>query len=242
MASRKEQKEQLRREREEREAQARAAERRRRMIGLGAAAALVIAVVAVLGVLLLAGGDDEGGGQENTSEEVLPGGGSVPEPEITDLKEAASTAGCELKSYRGGGPEEHTADLDEEIKYDSNPPSHGRHFEVPAEDGSYETAPDPKEILHALEHGRIAVWFKKTLPGDARADLKALFDEDTYQMILTPNETNMPFEVAATAWNGDPRPGGTGRLLGCPKFNAQVFDAIRAFKDEHRANGPEAVP
>jgi hypothetical protein len=48
--------------------------------------------------------------------------------------------------------------------------------------------------------------------------------------------------VAATAWNRDPDPGGTGRTLACDRWSENVADAIRAFRDEHRSNGPEAVP
>ena len=52
----------------------------------------------------------------------------------------------------------------------------------------------------------------------------------------------MPYAVAATAWNGDPQPLGIGRTLGCPRWNDQVPDALRAFRDEHRSQGPEPVP
>jgi hypothetical protein len=48
--------------------------------------------------------------------------------------------------------------------------------------------------------------------------------------------------VAATAWNREPEPNGTGRLMGCPEYNERVFDALRAFRDEHRSNGPEPIP
>ena len=30
-----------------------------------------------------------------------------------------------------------------------------------------------------MEHGRVIIWFKRNLPADERADLKALFDEDS---------------------------------------------------------------
>jgi hypothetical protein len=95
--------------------------------------------------------------------------------------------------------------------------------------------------VHTLEHGRVIVWFKPSLPAEQRANLKALFDEDTFQMVLTPNDT-MPYAVAATAWSREPVQLGTGRLLGCDTYNEKIFDAIRAFRDEHRSNGPEPVP
>ncbi len=238
MSSRKEQKAQLRREREEREAAAKAAQQRKRLVGFGAAGVLVAAVIVVL-VLVVAGGGDEGAG--NVSKEVLPDGGSVPDQKVTDLDEAVKAAGCELKSFKATS-REHTDDLAEQIGYSSSPPTSGKHYVEPAEDGAYDEAPDAKQLVHTMEHGRVILWFKRNLPADQRADLGALFEEDTYQMVITPDPTQMKYAVAATAWNADPTPNGTGRLLGCPKMNAEVFDAIRAFKDEHRSNGPEPVP
>jgi hypothetical protein len=113
---------------------------------------------------------------------------------------------------------------------------------VEAEDGAYTEAPADTELVHSLEHGRVIYWFKPSLPEDARADLKALFDEDEgFQLLIVPRR-KMPYQVAATAWSRDPEPLGTGQLLGCPEMGQQVFDAMRAFRDEHRGNGPEPVP
>jgi hypothetical protein len=236
MSSRKEQKEALRREREERERQAAEAARRRRLAGYGAGGGLVAVVLVVVAVLLLAGGGDGGG-----SSDLLPGGGKVPKQRITDLKEAAGAAGCEVESLRARS-RDHTQDIDEQIQYDSNPPSSGRHFELPADDGLYDEAPRDAELVHSMEHGRVVIWFKPSLPKDSRAGLRALFDEEGgFQLLLTPRR-NMPYAVAATAWNAEPAPNGTGRLLGCPRFSNKTFDALQTFIEEHRGNGPEPVP
>ena len=238
MASRKDQKEKLRREREEREKAAKAAERRRRLIGYGAAGGVVAIAVVVVLVLLVAGGDAGGGGDSGS---VLPDGGSVPDQEVTDLAAAAKAAGCKLESVRAKS-REHTGDLAEAISYDTKPPTSGKHYEIPKDDGAYESAPDQKELVHSMEHGRVIIWFRKSLPEGDRADLKALYDEDPYQIIVTPDNTGMTYAVAATAWNADPQPNGTGRLLGCSKVTPEMYDALRTFKDEHRSNGPENVP
>jgi hypothetical protein len=238
MSSRKEQKEQLRKEREAREAAAKAAQRRKQLVGYGAGGALALVAVIVV-VVVLAGGGGNGAGEASGS--VLPDGGSVPEQKVSNVDEAAKAAGCELKSFEGEASE-HTEDLAERITYSSSPPTTGKHYVEPAEDGAYDKAPDVKQLLHTTEHSRVVIWFKRKLAEEPRANLKALFDEDTYQMVITPDPTGMTYQVAATAWNGDPKPNGTGRLLGCPRMNDGVFDAIRAFKDEHRGNGPEAVP
>jgi Protein of unknown function (DUF3105) len=244
VSSRKEQKERLRRERLERERAAKEAARRKRMVGYGVGGLLGLAAVVVVALLLLGGG-----GSDKASAEVLPEGGSVPEQRVSDLSKAAKAAGCELKQRRVKKSELnpqsgnfHFPDINKKPSDPFNPPSSGAHYQEPAGDAAYSKAPPAMQIVHAEEHGRVVVWFKRDLSEDARANLKAFFDEDTYQMLLTPNTTGMPYQVAATAWNRDPTPLGTGRLLGCPRYGDKVFDALRAFREANRSNGPEVVP
>ncbi len=238
MASRKEQKEKLRREREAREAAAKDAQRRKQLVGYGAGGLLVLAVTVILMVVLAGSGGSDG--NSDPAAGVLPDGGEVPDQKVADLNQAARAAGCELRSFKATS-REHTEDLAEQIGYSSEPPTSGRHFVQEAEDGAYDESPDVKQLVHTMEHGRVIVWFKRGLPKQQRANLAALFEEDTYQMVITPDPTGSKYQVAATAWNAEPEPNGTGRLMGCPKMSRDVFDAIRAFKDEHRSNGPEAV-
>jgi Protein of unknown function (DUF3105) len=240
LASRKEQKERLRQEREAREQEARERERRRRLIGYGAGGALVVAVVVVLAVLLLGGGGGDSASGDKSSSDLLPGGGKVPSPDVTDLRTAAKRAGCELKSFKATS-REHVTDIHKKIHYSSNPPTSGSHYEAPADDGAYSKSPPVDQLVHNLEHGRVIIWFKPGLPRSTRANLKAFFDEDTYQMVLTP-KSDMPYEVAASAWGRNPLPNGTGFLLGCRKADPKLFDALRDFREAHRGKGPEPVP
>lgn len=238
MASRKEEKERLRREREERERAASDAQRRKRLIGYGTGGVLALAAAVVLVVLLVGGGGDGG---EKAGGDLLPAGGRAAELKETDVGKAAETAGCELKTEKAK-TRDHTGDPNEVIKYDTNPPMSGRHFETPAQESAYTEAPPDPEAVHALEHGRINVWFKPTAPTQVRADLKALYDRDQgFQELLIPRP-NMPYQVAATAWTADPQPQGTGHLLGCRTANAQSLEALQAFIEEYRGNGPEPVP
>ena len=77
---------------------------------------------------------------------------------------------------------------------------------------------------------------------DQRAALKKYYDDDSYQLVLTPDTTGMKTPIAVTAWNRDPVPNGTGRLMTCPQVDDATFTAIESFKDEHRSRGPEPVP
>jgi Protein of unknown function (DUF3105) len=239
LASRKEQKEALRREREAREQAARAAQRRKQLVGYGVGGALALAAAVIVVVLVIGSGGDGGGGGPNGGGDLYPDGVSIPDPGplSADPAAAAEAAGCELESSRAEARDH----AEEDQNYPQNPPTSGRHFPVPAEDGIYEEQPRKEELVHTLEHGRVLIWFRPSIPEDARGKLKTLFDEDPFHMVLTPNDTGMPYAVAATAWNADPQPLGTGQLLGCPEFNDEVIDALRAFRDEHRDRGPEIV-
>jgi hypothetical protein len=237
MSHRRDQKERLRREREEREAAAQAAQQRKRLFGVAGAAAIAIAAIAI--VVLLSGGG--GGSDAQSAGNNFPEGGSISEQKVFDLDPAASAAGCELKSYKATS-REHLVDPNKTVNYPQNPPTSGKHYAVPAEDGLYNGKPPPDTALvHALEHGRVIIWAKPSLPVDARKQIRALFDEDDYQMIVV-RRPSMPYAVAATAWNHDPTPNGTGRLMGCATWDDGVIDALRAFRDQHRSNGPEDIP
>ncbi len=237
MSHRRDQKEALRREREERERQKRDAEKRKKLIGYGGGGLLALAALVIV-FLLVAGGDSGG---DAAAAEVFPEGGSFPEQKVFDVRPAAEAAGCELRSMKGSGSQDHTTSLDERVAYKTNPPTTGRHYQIPAEDGIYGDAPPDEALVHGLEHGRVIFWVKPGIPEEQREEIRALVDDDPYQMFLVPRR-NMPYAVAATAWNGEPQPNGTGRMLTCDEVNDQTFDALAAFRDEHRSQGPEPIP
>jgi hypothetical protein len=136
---------------------------------------------------------------------------------------------------------EHTTSLSTRVEYSTNPPTSGKHYEIPAQDGIYGQAPQDEQLVHAQEHGRVIIWAKPSLPEHQRAALRALVEEDSYQMFLVPR-ANMPYPLAVTAWDADPAPNGTGKMMTCTRIGDQTYDAIRAFRDEHRSQGPEPVP
>ena len=239
MASRKEQKEALRQERLAREQAATQAAARKRLIGIVVASILVLGIVGALLAVVLAGGDDGGASSgEATSGAAsisYPDGGEIPAQKQADLAAAMKTAGCKEETVEGAG--EHSSDPDEDIKYGSEPPAIGRHYEVPTEDGIYDEAQPASHVVHAMEHGRVVIWLRPDLARAQLGQFKALFDEDPYHVIMTPRaELKQPFAV--TAWVGDT----TGHILRCNELNAGTWDAIRAFKEKYRDKAPEFVP
>src|SRR5689334_11851615 len=209
MASRKEQKERLRRERLGRERAAAAAAARRRRMGYIVAGVLVAAAVVAVVAIAFAS-SNKSGGTDGSS-----GGwpsGSLPARKITDMNAAAAAAGCKLLSPKIEG-REHTL---KPVTYHSQPPSSGPHNPVPAHDGAYLQSPGNEHLVHALEHGRVIYWFKPGASARVKGALKKLFDEDNQLVILAPNTAPMPYEVAASAW---------GKIVGCPRYNDKVPDA-----------------
>jgi hypothetical protein len=228
MASRKEEKERRRQERLARERQQQEHARRRRLYSIGAGGVLVAAAAAAIVIAVAAGGgggDTKGAsGQKLTVKAVDP-----PAEKITDLTAAAKAANCSLSNP----PIEGRTHTTKPVKYHTNPPSSGNHNPVPADDGAYAKSPSVGHIVHSLEHGRIEVQYKPTLTGKRLGELKGLFDKDPYHMLLLPNITRMPYEVAAVAW---------GHIAGCKRLTNATFDVIRAFTQRYRDKGPEFIP
>jgi Protein of unknown function (DUF3105) len=193
------------------------------LIALGVACA---AVVAVWIVAVTAGG----GGPRPTggSPDIYPKE-TIPPPRDRSLARAAAAAGCTVRSFPSFGRRHTTA----RVQYKTNPPTSGPHNPTPAADGIYDLPPSTEQLVHSLEHGRVIFQFVPGAPPQVRGQLKALFEEDPRHVILTANATNMPFEVAASAWR---------HYVGCGHVSGATFDALRDFKIDYRDRAPEHVP
>jgi Protein of unknown function (DUF3105) len=228
MASRKEEKERRRQERLAWERQQQEQARKRRMYGIGAGGVLVVAAVAAITIAVAAGGGGSSSsgvsGQKLTIKAVDP-----PAQKVADLTAAAKAANCSLSNP----PIEGRTHTTKPVKYHTNPPSSGNHNPIPADDGAYAHSPSIGHVVHSLEHGRIELQYAPTIPKRRLAELKGLFDQDPYHMLLLPNITHMPFEVAAVAW---------GHIAGCKRITDATFDVFRDFTQRYRDKGPEFIP
>jgi hypothetical protein len=234
MASRAEEKERRRQERlAQEEADRKAGARTRRLQLAGGALLAVAAVVAVVVAVAAGGGSSSSSGpspSDSASSSV-----KLPVRKVTDLATAAKAAGCVVKSFPLEGRDHVTTT----VTYRTNPPTSGNHNPNPSEDGYYPNGAPPKERnVHALEHGRIEIQWKPGTPQNVIDTLQAIFNEPLkgksgYHQLLYENNTNMPFQVAAASWQ---------HYLGCPKWNANVVDAIRAYREQYVDKGPEFIP
>lgn len=247
MANRKQEKERLRQARIEAEKRHASEERRRLLLGYLVAGLLAAAVVAGLVLVVLSGGGEDGNGggvceEANVNSQVgTPPEGVEPDcrtgttpPAVAqaDLEEAAKIADCDLQLDLTDEGNSHLKPSDDPPDYGTVPPTSGDHSPDPLADGAYLGTPEQINSLHALEHGRVAIQYSPDLSEDDQVVLKGLFAEGPGGMIMFPNP-DMPYEVAATAWT---------QLLGCKTYDESVIDAIRAFRDTYRGQGPEPVP
>lgn len=250
MASRKEEKEALRKAREEAEREEMKGQRRQLLVGYGVAGILVAAVLAGIVVVILGSGDgssSEGG--EFTGVDTLTGvtttpdgedlklddreGAEIAAQETIGLEESARAANCELNLDLKDEGNVHLPDDSDVPDYETNPPSSGDHLVNPLADGAYLDTPSPLNYVHSLEHGRIQIQYQPDLSDEAQLELKGLFLESVDGMIMFPNP-DLDVEVAAAAWQN---------TITCETYEgAATLDALRSFRDQFRGQGPEAIP
>jgi hypothetical protein len=206
--------------------------KRRRLYSIVVGGVLALAAVAAIVAVAATGGGDSTGQPNDlpAAEKSFEGASTPPPQQDTNLFAVAREAGCVLRNPVIEGRTH--IPPDQKVEYKTNPPTSGNHDPVPAEDGVYSRAPTAKTMkhfVHTLEHGRIEIQYDPALDKRRIDQLGGLFNDDPYHMVLFPNR-RMPYAVAVTAW---------GHLLGCKKVDDQTFDAIRAFRDRYRDQGPE---
>jgi hypothetical protein len=236
VSSRQEEKERRRLERQQREeAEARKAASRRRLQLVAGGVLAIAAVAAVIAAVV-----SSGGGGSDTQAKADYGTAAIPAVKISDFDAAVKASGCEFKTYPSEGRTHLASDTATNDKYKTNPPTSGPHRPTPAQDGVYAAgnSPDKENAVHALEHGRIELQYRKGSTKQVQDQLNTLFNEklkgvEGYHQLLFENNTNMPYEVAAVAWT---------HVLGCKTMTPEVFDAIRAFRDRFVNKGPEIIP
>ena len=231
---REEERERLRQAREEKEKSSTGSERRRLIIGYGVAAVIGLVVVAGIVFAITSSGDGDGGEAAHINVESGSTNGVSPDDrtgtEPTGLQEvalekAAKDAGCVLRLKLKDEGHTHIPTGSEAPEYKTDPPTSGDHVEPPYQqaDGAYSETPLPIDVVHALEHGRMAIQYSSDLPEDAQLELKVLYETMYGGVLIFPND-EMPFEVAATTWTN---------LIGCSAYKGAItLDAIRAFGKE----------
>jgi hypothetical protein len=240
---REEEREQLRQAREQREKKQAGSEKRRLMIGYGAAGIVgIVVLIGIVAVIVSAASKNDSGeahidqqsGSTNGIQPDTRGGTDVAAVKVTNLKEAAKKAGCDLRLRLPEEGHEHIPPTAPTPEYKTNPPTSGNHVEPPYQqaDGAYKEMPQEIDMVHSMEHGRLEIQYSPDLPESAQLELIGLYDTMYGATLLFPND-NMPYEVAATTWRN---------LLGCNEYKGAItLDAIRDFGKQTWGHGREPV-
>jgi hypothetical protein len=192
----------------------------RRLLYIIAATGLV-ALAIVLGVVFLTGG----GGDD-------------------DLAATMQAGGCQLKTVPAAVGD-HSAKLDatSNPKWNTDPPTSGPHYPVPAVYGEYDTPLKTSQVVHNLEHGAVFVLYGPQVPQATVQQLRDFYNEDSRGVLLAPYP-KLKDKIALGAWTvpDDFEPGGTNGkayLATCASFDENAFSS---FRDELRFQGPERFP
>lgn len=142
---------------------------------------------------------------------------------------AALTAGsCRYDTETDPGrPNEHSSSA----TYSIDPPSGGVHPSTPATAGVYtaETSPPDGQVVHALEHGYVALYYRPDLAADKLSDLQEVARDNSRDVLLMPRPS-LEQSVAAAAWH---------RRLLCDELEVAN---ISRFVEAYVGKGPERVP
>jgi hypothetical protein len=120
------------------------------------------------------------------------------------------------------------------IPYNSNPPTSGYHYGGGTAPWGVHTQPlDDKLVVHNLEHGGIAIYYRQDVDKatvDQLTSLAREIQQQTPCIVLMPRPVDqLDAPIALTAWTW---------LLKLESFNA---DEIRTFVRQHINQGPEQV-
>ncbi len=125
--------------------------------------------------------------------------------------------------------QQHVQPESPEIMYNSNPPTSGPHYLVPAPSGIYDTEFPDRELIHNIEHGHIWISYKPDLSKDQVEQLVAIAKSYGTKIIVAPRTKN-DSPIAIAAWQ---------HLL---KLSAVDETQIKAFINALQGHGPESVP
>jgi hypothetical protein len=160
----------------------------------------------------------------------------------TDAAAALDKAGCTLLEKPAlRGVHSVTTPTGRSPLWNTNPPTSGPHYEIPAVWGAYTTPVNMAQLVHNLEHGGIYILYGPRVPATTIEQLRSFYNDHTRGTILAPL-ASLGARVALGAWTtkdaNDPA-NGTAHLAKCTAFDESAFSA---FFDQFQFQGPERFP
>jgi hypothetical protein len=152
-----------------------------------------------------------------------------------ELRTALQNAGCTLQVAPAlQGVHSITDPSKTSPLWNTDPPTSGPHYAVPAIFGIYEDELEMARVVHNLEHGGIYILYGKDVPDSTVEQLRGFYEDHKTGTIMAPLN-RLGDKVALGAWvvDGDTH---NGFLAKCTSFNA---DATSLFFRSLQFRGPE---
>ena len=198
----------------------------------------MVAAVAGLVVIVVAGGCQKAQTASGpTTDPQRSAVSTVPglEPTTTPQRSAPATDALPGKAMPLMKSRRHIAPGPTHEPYNTDPPTSGPHYSIPAKAGFYTDALPDEQLVHNLEHGYVVIWYNAD---DLTPDERALLVADiggamkvagnspstgTPKLIAVPRPT-LKYRLALSTW---------GRLDVLPRFDQQeILRFIAAFRDK----------
>jgi hypothetical protein len=151
---------------------------------------------------------------------------------------------CKVSVYPGLQPK-HVKSLSVKPAYNSDPPTSGTHFYVPAKWNIYTQEIPQIALVHNLEHGGIVVQYGDKVPATTVSRIALWYFGTSNGLVVVPY-AKLGSSIVLTAWNEPPYNstppkdvGGHGYLATCSQFDQTAFDA---FVKAHRYKSGERFP
>jgi hypothetical protein len=148
------------------------------------------------------------------------------------ISKLESSGACNYDTKSDGDAGAGNNHVNGDVTYKVDPPAGGDHNPTPASAGIFtlDTKPPDAQIVHALEHGYVAIWYRPDVDTATVDQLKALANKYSADVLLLPRPSLTDTQVAATAWH---------RRLLCTRPDAA---ALEQFVTAYRNKGPEKIP
>lgn len=185
-------------------------ERRNRLILYGLAASGAVGLAIVLGLFAFGGGSGAN---------------------VGSVASAMKAAGCSFKTYKEQPRSPHytSPTPNNPLKYNSFPPTSGRHYAVPLVFGPYDDPVDEYQAVHNLEHGAVIIQWGSKVSGEDVQKVRDFYQEDANALIIAPLP-KLGDKIALTSWT---------HLATCTRFDQTAF---AKFRDVLRYKAPEKFP
>ena len=158
---------------------------------------------------------------------VVSGGGSSAKDAVTTIR----NEGCQYKKYPALPRTPHYTSLTPSPapKWNSFPPTSGRHYYQPVPFNLYTEPPLEIQLVHNLEHGAVILQYGDKVPKSQVDDITAWYQKDANGVVVAPLP-KLGDKVALTAWTD---------WTECTGFDAK---AATAFRKAFRYQAPEKFP